>query len=516
MDTEELIGKIRMLLAGAWRRRWIGLAMACLLALTGAVGIVMMKDRYEASARIYVDTQTVLKPLMAGLAFQPDIDQQVRMLARTLISRPNIERLMALPDVDMEARNSREQERAINRLMEGIKVAPSGTGNLYTITYRDTDPRRAQSIVSNLVQLFVESSIGSKKKDSEEASRFIDAQIAEYEGKLVEAENRLKEFKLRNFGVSGVSNQDYFSRISALADEVSRLRVELTAAEQSRDALKKELLAEEPQLPPGASLSGAPIALSETEARLEAQRRQLDELLRRYTDQHPDVVAARRTIAQLELQKRQEAADRAAGGAKGAATNPVFQRIRMALADAEANVASLRTRLGAQQARLDQIRSTASRVPQVEAELAQLNRDYDIIRKNYEALVARREAASLGVKIDQSSNLADFRLVEPARVSQTPVFPTRKILAAAIVLVSLGCGAAASLALAWFTPSLNSEKSLRQLTGRPVLGSVSMVLSPELKRKERRAHFRFAGALGAFLTANVTWLAWLVLSPTRL
>ncbi|AKJ29908.1 XrtA system polysaccharide chain length determinant [Caldimonas brevitalea] len=509
----EFVRQAAGVLYDVWQRRWIALGVAWLAAVLGGAIVFIVKDRYEATAQIYVDTQTVLKPLMAGLAFQPDIDQQVRMLARTLVSRPNVEKLVDNRDIGLMPPEGSQRERVINSLMTKIRVTPSGGGNLYTISYRDTEGERAHRVVENLVNLFVEASIGGKKRDSQEASRFIDEQIEEYEGKLIEAENRLKDFKLRNFGVSGMSNQDYFARMSALADEVSRLRMELDAAERSRDALKRELNSEEPQLPPEAMLPATGPVVSELDARLDSQRRQLDDLLRRYTEDHPDVISARRTIASIEQQKKLEAEARASRGAGKpvAATNPVFQRLRVALAEAEAKVAALRGQLNAQESRLQQIRSVAGRVPQVEAELAQLNRDYDVIRKNYEQLVARREAASLGVKIDQSSQLTDFRMVEPARVSPSPVFPSRKVLALLVVLAAAGVGCAAAFALTRLYPSFGDEKTLRELTRRPVLGSVAVVLTPERSMLERRQRLQFAGATGVFLLVNMAWVGWVAL-----
>ena len=105
--------------------------------------------------------------------------------------------------------------------------------------------------------LFVTSGTLSKQRDSQDASKFIDEQIKANETKLTEAENRLKDFKLRNFGVSGTGNQDYFARISALSDEVSRLRIALSAAEDSREAIKRELAREEPLLPVAATAANA-------------------------------------------------------------------------------------------------------------------------------------------------------------------------------------------------------------------------------------------------------------------
>ncbi|WKB53918.1 XrtA system polysaccharide chain length determinant [Eleftheria terrae] len=496
-----------------WQRRWIALLVAWAVALLSGAVIFVYKDRYEATAQVYVDTQTVLKPLMAGLAFQPDVDQQVRMLAKTLISRPNVEKLVDTPEMDLASSDPKLRARTIDALMKKIRVTPSGGGNLYTISYRDSDGQRAHRVVEGLVNLFMEASIGGKKRDSQEASRFIDEQIQEYESKLVDAENRLKDFKLRNFGLTGMSNQDYFARMSTLSDEVNKLRIDLSAAERSRDALRKELNAEEPQLPPEAMLPAGGPVVSELDARLDAQRRQLDDLLRRYTDDHPDVISVRRTIAAIEQQKKQEVDARAVSGRgrQAAATNPVFQRIRIALAEAEANVASLSGQLSAQQTRLEQIRALAGRVPQVEAELAQLNRDYEVIRKNYEQLVSRREAASLGVKIDQSSHLTDFRMVEPARVSPGPVFPSRKILGLLAMLGSAAAGCVAAFLMTRLFPSFHDEKALRELSKRPVLGSVGVVQTDEGRRKERRERLQFAGAAGVFFVANMAWVGWITL-----
>jgi len=504
---DDLLRQVSGVLVAIWQRRWIGMAAAWVVALLAMAAVTLViRDRYEASAKVFVDTQTVLKPLMSGLAFQPDVDQQVRMLARTLISRPNVEQLIKSPRAGLNNLSEADRDRTIDRLTKEIKVAPSGDANLFSITYRDINPQRAQIIVGELVALFVSSGVTDKQRDSEQARRFLDEQIKSYEEKLSAAENRVKEFKLRNFGLTGTSNTDFFGRISSGTDEVNRLRIELQAAERSRDALRRELATEDPTIPPEAMTPGAATTLTETESRLDAQRRLLDDLLRRYTDQHPDVVAARRTIAQLEQQRRSEQEARKASGRAPAPTSPVFQRIRVALAEAEAKVASLRGQLGAQQSQLNEARAMAGKMPQVEAELAQLNRDYDIVRKNYEQLVARRESASLGEKIDLTTKVADFRVVEPPRVSPTPAKPSRMMVAMLGVLAALGAGVGAAFAMTQVFPTVQDARQLREIAGRPVLGSVSMVLSPEMTVDVSRDRRNFLIACGLFLLVNMAWL----------
>ncbi len=504
---DDLISTLKQAALGIWRRRWIAMAVAWPLAILMGVVVAKMSDKYEATTRIFVDTQTVLKPLMKDLAYQPDIDQQVSMLAKTLISRPNIQLLMSQPQVGMSQITGVEKDLEIDRLMKAIKVEPS-VNNMYAISYKDADPRRAQQLVKSLVEMFVDAGVGEKRRDSEDARRFINEQIRTYEAKLAEAEERLKDFKLRNFGMTGTSNQDYFSRVSNLSDVVAKLRVDLSAAEQGRDALKRELAAEDPQLPPDTSGPGA--APSETDTRMDTQRKLLDDLLRRYTDDHPDVIATRRTIAQLERQKRQEmeAAARGGRGRGNAATSPVYQKIRISLAEAEANVASLRTQLSVQSGRLEETRGKAGKVPEAEAELAQLNRDYDVLRKNYDTLVARRESASLGVKLDQSAQLADFRIVEPPRVSGQPAMPSRLLLAAVAPVVALLIGALTAYGLMMLAPAVHDGASLTALTGRPVLGSVSMFVSDSAKQLEKRNLQAFMATGAAFFVLSAVWVVW--------
>src|SRR5689334_2143221 len=287
---DELIQQITETARAMWRRRWIGVVVAWVAAVAGAIGLTLIRDRYEANARVYVDTKTVLRPLLRDLTVEPDLDQTVGLLARTLITRPNVEVLMRKSGLDRPDMPPAERDRQIETLLREIKVTGSGHDNIFTFTYRDTSRERAQFVVQNLVSLFLDSDTGTKRRDAEAARDFIDEQIKSYKARLAEAEDRLKEFKLRNLGVTDASGKDYFTRISTLTDELGKLNLELRAAEQSRDALKRELGGEKitlvPDTPPAAS--GTPV--TEYDARLEAQRKQLDDLLRRYTDLHPDVV----------------------------------------------------------------------------------------------------------------------------------------------------------------------------------------------------------------------------------
>src|SRR5690348_16913599 len=96
---EQVIGFLRSM----WHRRCIGLASAWISGINGVALVYRIPEKFEASARVYVDTESLLRPLLAGLAIQPNLDQQVALMSRTLISRPNVEKLVRMADLDLRS-----------------------------------------------------------------------------------------------------------------------------------------------------------------------------------------------------------------------------------------------------------------------------------------------------------------------------------------------------------------------------------------------------------------------------
>src|SRR3954471_17743551 len=136
---EELIDQALAVAKGMWRFRWQSLLVAWVIGIVAVVVVFRIPDEYEATARIYVDTQSILRPLMLGRAVQPNIDQQVVMLSRTLISRPNVEKLVRMADLDLKSESKADQEQLIVRLTNALEIKSVGRDNLYTLAYRDSD-----------------------------------------------------------------------------------------------------------------------------------------------------------------------------------------------------------------------------------------------------------------------------------------------------------------------------------------------------------------------------------------
>ena len=513
---DELISQVLLIARGIWKHRWPGLLVAWVVAAIGAAVVLWVPDKYEASARIFVDTQSILKPLMSGLAVQPNVEQQVVMLSRTLISRPNVEKLIRMADLDLGEKSKDAQEALIERVTKSLEIKNVGRDNLYTLGFRDPSPEKAKRVVQSLVSIFVESSLGDTRKDSDAAKKFIDEQIKSYVGKLEEAETRLKEFKIRNLEVQSADGKDMTSRLGEVGDQLNQARLELREAENARDAAKKQLETEKAQ---SASVSArsllqesaATVSTPEVDSRIDAQKRNLDGLLQRFTDQHPDIISARKLIKELEELKRKEVLElrKAAMAMPSAAPSNslAYQELSRMLVTSEIQVASLRARVGEYESRFSRARAMMKTAPQIETEFSQLNRDYAIHQKNYQDLVSRRESAVLSGDLEGTSGVADFRLIDPPRVSPQPVAPNRLLLLPLALLVALAAGIATAFVASQLRSVFFDARTLRDLAGLPLLGVVTLVVSDAARRKEksnmRKFVFASSGLVGVFILGLV-------------
>ncbi|MBA4260475.1 MAG: chain length-determining protein [Comamonadaceae bacterium] len=498
----DLLNQVKTILYGMWKYRRLGVSVAWLVAAAVALAVMMIPDRYEATARVYVNTQSILRPLMSGLAVQPNIEQQVTMLSRTLISRPTVEKLIRMSDLDLQAKSKEEQEALIQRVTDALSIRSTGRDNLYTLSYRGDSPASAQSVVQSLLTIFVESSLGDSKSDTESARRFIEDQIKSYESKLTEAETRLKQFRLRNIDVQTQGGLDMAGRMTEISTALSQARLELREALSAREVAQRQLEQIRTDQRVITQPSSIVVATPEIDGRIEVLQRNLDALLQRYTDQHPDVLNTRRLIRELEEQKRREVAELQ----RKAAANPGLSRVEAhpaqaeltrVLAATEVQVASLRARVAEFEARSSQARVQMRVAPQMEAELAQLNRDYEIHRRNYEDLVGRRESLVIGGDLESASNLADFRVIDPPRADSKPVAPNRVLMMPMALIAALASGLGVAFLMGQLRPVYFDALALRNGTSLPLLGVVTLIKNDAVRARESRSLLRFlASVLG--------------------
>lgn len=476
---ESLQLQLRRYAKAAWQRRWLALAAAWIICVLGWIGVYMIPNQYESSARLYVDADAVLTPLLRGIAAESSAMTQLDTLQRTLLSRPNLQKLISRTDLDLTLSSPSDTDRLIGQLSNEIKIRPQ-TRSLFTIDYRNSDPKLAYNVVQQLLALFVENATGSNRSDMENARRFLDSQIAGYEVQLRAAERRRAEFRLRyldilpqDSGDNGYGN----SRLDQVRGQVVALTGQLEDATTRRNGLKQELA------------NTAPTITSETEAgggggggsRLAQAEDQLRELRLRYTDDYPDVIATKQLIASL----RASPPASAAGSGKAAVrsrsiSNPVYEQLKLRLVDAESTLSSLRRQLDESTKERDALDAMARQAPGVLAQYKALDRDYGVLRRNQEELLTRREATNIAQAADTQADKVKVEVIDPPQVPRHPVSPNRPLLIAAVLLVGIGAGIGISFLIGQLDRSFRTLEDLRDL-GLPVLGGISVlgsVLSP--------------------------------------
>jgi len=521
--NDKLLLNLLLRLRAMWKYRWRGLFTAFGVAAVCAVIVFAIPKKYEASARIFANTDSILKPLMVGMTVQPDINQRVAMLSRVVISRPNVEHLVQATGLDENVKTPEDRERLIDEVMDVLELQkPAGernnNNNIYVVKFRDSKQQRAKHVVELLVSMFIDTSKGGGETDTKAAKTFLGEQASTYEKKLQEAENRLKEFKLKNMDAATASGgKDYFAQMAAAGEQLHQAQLQLREAENSRDAFRRGLAGEDLATAPtaGTVAGGSGEGIFDIDSRIDAMKRNLDGLLQRYTEDHPDVVGARRVIRELEDHRRRLVDNYRKAGIpliQAASTGPrASEQLKVSLAQAEASVASLRARVGEYSFRYQQLREMARQAPQYEAELAQLNRDYEVNKKNYENLVSRRESANISGDMQAVSGVADFRLVDPPRVSPHAVFPNRALLLAGSIILALLVGAGVMFASNELRPCIYDRSQLREVTGLPVLGVVSLVVSDQIKLAQKQDLMRLGKVTGAMSAAYLLLLVVAVL-----
>lgn len=507
----DLRAQILSYLAGIWRRRWYGVLIAWLVCLIGWASVATLPNRYEAEARIYVDTETLLKPLLRNLTIQANTDQQIAIMQRTLLSRPNLEQVMRMTDLDLSVNEQQQKDALIADFSRRIAIRAVGAKNLFAISFNDSNPDLARRVVQALLSIFVESNLGDSRRDMQNAQNFIDAQIKDYERKLQDAERRVAEFKQNNVDI--LPNASSFAANSAAAHAgLLQTMRELENATIRRDNLRKQLastpqfleLETTPQvIIQGQPAANLPPAAAELRLRIQDLQKQLDGLVLRYTDQHPDVVATRRALAVLNQQfetemKNAEGAEKTGGTSGGRSNragrntvpNPLYDQLRIRLVEEESSASMLQKRVAEANTEVDRLRQMMQKVPEVEAQFANLDRDYTIIKKNYEELLARREAARMSQAVDDKADSVQFRIVDPPRTPTIPAGPNRMLFFSMVLVAGLGAGVAFALALTQIDDSFVTISQLRRTFNFPVLGSISSLATAADRKKQ------FAGVVG--------------------
>jgi polysaccharide chain length determinant protein (PEP-CTERM system associated) len=515
-DLDHVFDEVR----GAWRFRWIGLLSAAAVALVGWVIVFALPDRYQADAKVFVDTRTALRPALQGLTVEQNVDAQINYVRQSLLTGPQLEEIAKQSGVlPATVTDERESANILDRLSSRISLTVTSGGNqgdersmagtVYTFEYLDSDRARTLLVVKNLLDTFVERTLGGKREGSENAQKFLETQIKDYEQRLSVAEDRLAAFKKKNVGLMPTDQGGFFTSLQNEVDLEKKAETALAIALSRREELSRQLHGDAAVSAAGTSsaiVNGQGVSAGgDTLSRIQETQAKLDELLLKYTDRHPDVIATRATLEELKQRRAAELdslrrGDASAVATSGAGANPVYQSIQLELNKQDVEVAALRRELAQHQGTVTELRQRLNSAPEIEAEYQKLNRDYDVNKAEYAALLENYQKARIGEKADNAGSVR-FEVVLPPTAEVGPVWPKRNLYLTGVWIAAIAVGAAVAYALHSLRPVVSSVSGMNALTKFPVLGVVGVAF-PSRERVAFRRHFwSFSAAATGLIVA---------------
>ncbi|VAW98314.1 hypothetical protein MNBD_GAMMA23-58 [hydrothermal vent metagenome] len=477
---------------GMWRYRWYGLILTWCISIIGWVVVYSIPDKYAASTRVQIERQSALEPLLKGLAVDTNIISKVALMTRVLMGRENLENIINNTDLKNYAKTPADKQRLIVSLRQNIKIGlPRRRGDaVYTFRYSHTEAYIAKQVIEDLLKTLVDGAILDSLTDKKSAQNFIVEQLGQQEVRLTVAEEKLAQFKKKNVGMMPSDGQGYYARLQLSYEERDKLRSELRIAKNKYELLDKQLKGEAP------AFAGD----SDTDKKIRAHTAALDELLLKYTEQYPDVIAKRAIIAQLRKKKARELTERAEkptslnAQQSDLSLNPVYQDTKIALSAAEVEVKTIQSKLNEQNIKIRKYEALVDTIPEVEAQLSRLNRDYTVIKTQYEALLGRLESAKLSAEADKGRDNIKFKIIDPPFVPVAPASPNRMLLMFGALLAGIASGLGLMFVLYMLRPVFITTQELNATLGLPVLGSVKIRWSDAQKEKLKFELTKFMAA----------------------
>lgn len=489
--------EMRLALHAIWLRRWIALAVAAGICLVGWTIIGLIPNTYESQARVFVQMQSLL-PTKMGIT-ENEKAKDVERVRQTLSSSVNLEKVVRGTSLAKQATSDREVAALVETLRQNITIKAQ-QDNLVEISAKASagglsdgeNARLAQAITAKLIDIFVEENIAGDRNETGQTLTFLDQQLAERQRALQQIEQKRAEFNIQ-YASALPGSGTIEDRMDAARTELAQIEQQLIAAQSSLAALNGQMATTAPTIAiPG---GGGSVVVGGARGRMAALEGQLaDAQSRGWTDQHPDVVAIRQQMARTA---GAASAQVTGGGGGGSTPNPLFVTLRTMQAEKQGTAAALSARKAQLNAELGAITARMTSDPAFADEQSRLDRDYQVLKAQYDKLLGDREDVRLRSDVATKTDSIQFRVIDPPSAPRVPVAPKRPLLLALVLIVGIGAGAGVAFAMAQLKPTYATADRLARASGMPVLGSIGESLTETIVADRRQKLVWFGGASGA-------------------
>ncbi|WP_343519221.1 XrtA system polysaccharide chain length determinant [Sphingomonas sp.] len=487
--------EVRTAVHGVWQRRWIAAAVAWALCLLGWLVVSQIPNQYESRARVFVQLRQILPG--EGLASQQEQQKDIDRVRQTLASAINLEKVVRGTALANTVATDRDVADRVAGLQQKIKVTAQ-QDNLFEITATANNGKLSRDIVQKLIDIFVEDNLTQGRDEASQSLTFLDQQLQQRQKALQEAEAKQAEFQARYLG-SLPGTGSLTERVAAARSQLAQVNGDLAAAQSGLAAVNGQMAGT------AATTSGAGGAVAgPARARLSAIQGQLAEARARgWTDAHPDVIALKSQLSQAQAAARGEPVSMAGGGANA---NPLYLSLRAMQADKAAQVAALTNRKAQIEADINAFDQKIAGDPAAAQEQAEIDRNYQVLKTQYDKLLADREQVKLRSQAASQTDAVKFSVIDPPVTPAAPTAPNRLLLLTGVLIVGLGGGVAAAFGLSQLAGTFPTSKRLEKASGMPVIGSVGEVVTAAQTALRKKRVQMFAAAMGGLVFAWVALL----------
>lgn len=493
-----LYDEIRLAIHAVWTRRWVALGVAWGVCLLGWLVVSQIPNSYESRARVFVQMRSVLPS--HTLQSQADQARELDSVRQTLTSAVNLEKVVRGTDLA----NTVATDKDVAERAAGLQAAITLTAqqdNLFELRAKAASPKLSRDIVQKLIDIFVDENLAGNRDDSDTALRFLDAQIEARQKQLQGAEAKRAEFQANFMGsLPGTGSLD--DRMGLARSQLAQVESDLAAAQSGLAAVNGQMAGTQASLPGAAGTA----SLGPARARVATIQGQIAEARGRgWTDQHPDMVALRSQLAQAQSAARGEPTY--GGLSSGGSPNPLYLSLKSMQADKAAQVAALSMRKAQLQSDLGRLQESLADGSGAAAEQAEIDRDYQVLKDQYEQLLADRETARLRSQVQAQTGAVKFQVIDPPMVPRLPSAPNRPLLLFGVLIVGVGAGIGVAFALGQLRSTFATAGRLEKATGLPVIGAVSEVVTAAERMLRRKRLVMLAGGTGALAAACLLLVA---------
>jgi succinoglycan biosynthesis transport protein ExoP len=515
---------------------------ALAIVLISAVVALALPPIYESSSTILIEEQQIppdfVRSTVTGYA-----DQRIQSLNQQILSRTKLLSIIRQFNLYPEMRDKYPQEEIIETMRDNITMElisaevanrkrrqQEGVTIAFTIAYRGKDPNTVQRVASTLASLYLQENLKLREQQAKTTTKFLEAELKELSERIKTIGAKITAFKEKHEGLLPELQQFNRAQADRLEREVDQLNVQIQAAADRKIYLEGQLATVKPDTPtisatgervmdPHSRLKALEVALCDLQSRYSEDhpdickvKREIKELKKmdragggspsmkrqkltqlkaelaqkqgRYSDKHPEVIKLKKEIAELEK------IPESGGPAQPVAQpeNPAYVNLLTNIQAAGNDINALKRQKAELAEKLKTYRHRLEEAPKVEQEYLALTRDYQNAHTKHQEIMNKILEARIAEGMEESQKAEKFTIIDPASYPEQPVSPQRGLIFLAGLILSLGAGLGMVALTENLDHSVKSADELAWLTGLPVLGTITRIVTPEdvARKKQRR------------------------------